>query len=623
MKPSTVIGELIVPVGIVAIIATMLLPLAPVLLDFLLVGNLVLAILLLVSSVYINEALKLSVLPTLLLLATLYRLALNIATTRLILGTGEAGEVIKAFGSVVVQGNIAVGFIIFLIITLVQFIVVAKGAERVAEVAARFTLDALPGKQMSIDADVRAGLINPEQAKEKREELQVESRFYGALDGAMKFVKGDSIAGIVITIVNIVGGLLLGVLAHDLEISDAFTKYTLLTVGDGLLSQIPSLLNAIAAGIVVTKVTSGEGKFLAQELISQLGQSVKVKSIVAMLCLGLSLTPGLPVIPFILVGALFAVSGLTQYNSPPQTQATPNFLPKAPALIAVEVSTALAKELSSRADLASEVDKLRQRLYDRNGIIFVRPTFSAFSSEGLIVKILVRGVCVEKLSFEKYSPDILSTILEKIFTLVENNRARFIDDIVTRRLLDHFDQESPELVSAVVPGILTQTQLTEVLKGLAAEKVSLRSFGQILQALAEFGPKFPGNGRRLLEEVRKELRAVICEEYCADNNTISGYVIDPLLDLSLMQTERDGAPFDPDLITKVADFVEQHKSESPLNLFCSSAARKLLKEGLEIRGQHVFVIAHEEIAEGISFQNKGICKLSAKEEQNLTLGLAA
>ena len=264
--------DIVMPVGLLLVVGCMIIPLPPAVLDILLCSNLLFALLLVISALHIRDPLKLATLPSLLLMATLFRLSLNLATTRAVLGSGHAGKAVEAFGSVVIQGSVAVGFVLFLLITLIQFIVVAKGAERVAEVAARFTLDALPGKQMAIDAELRSGLLDSETARRKRLEVQMESRFYGALDGAMKFVKGDAIAGIVITFVNICGGLLIGLLVHELEFDVALRRYTVLTIGDGLLSQIPSLLNSIAAGLIVTRVQVDESSTLSSDLISQLSQ---------------------------------------------------------------------------------------------------------------------------------------------------------------------------------------------------------------------------------------------------------------------------------------------------------------------------------------------------------------
>ncbi|NDC37695.1 MAG: EscV/YscV/HrcV family type III secretion system export apparatus protein, partial [Proteobacteria bacterium] len=331
--------ELIVPLAVLGVLASMLLPVPPGVMDFLLVGNLILALVLFLSTLYISDTLKLSALPSMLLLATLYRLALNIATTRNILSSGDGGRVVEAFGTVVIQGNLVVGVVVFLIITLVQFIVIAKGSERVAEVSARFTLDALPGKQMSIDADVRAGLLDMSAARVKRQDLQTESRFYGALDGAMKFVKGDAIAGIVITAINIVGGLAIGILSEGLVIQQALSKYTLLTVGDGLVAQVPALLNSLAAGIIVTRVARGDDASLAGELLAQIGQVRRVKVLSAGLCVLLACIPGMPALPFLALGIVLVASAwLTPSETP--AKALPQehlFTPRPPPLLRVEV----------------------------------------------------------------------------------------------------------------------------------------------------------------------------------------------------------------------------------------------------------------------------------------------
>jgi type III secretion protein V len=264
--------ELIVPLGLMLVVGCMIIPLPGAVLDILLCSNLLFALLLVIAALHIRDPLKMATLPSLLLMATLWRLSLNLATTRAVLSSGHAGKAVEAFGSIVIQGSVVVGFVLFLLISLIQFIVVAKGAERVAEVSARFTLDALPGKQMAIDAEIRSGTLDPEAARKKRADVQMESRFYGALDGAMKFVKGDAIAGLVIAAVNILGGLAVGMLIHKLELDVALRRYTVLTIGDGLLSQIPSLLNSVAAGLVVTRVQVDESSTLASDLLGQLAQ---------------------------------------------------------------------------------------------------------------------------------------------------------------------------------------------------------------------------------------------------------------------------------------------------------------------------------------------------------------
>jgi len=255
---------------VISAVGMIMVPMPTWILDILLALSITMGVVIILVSLYISEALKIASFPTILLIATLYRLALNISSTRLILGRAYAGEVIRAFGNFVVMGNFIVGGILFLIITLINFIVIAKGAERVSEVAARFTLDAMPGKQMSIDADLRAGIINMEQAIQRRQTIQRESQMYGAMDGAMKFVKGDAIAGIVITLINIIGGFIIGVVQRDMSFSDAIRTYSILTIGDGLTQQIPALLISVSAGIVVTRVTSeSELSHLGRDIITQ------------------------------------------------------------------------------------------------------------------------------------------------------------------------------------------------------------------------------------------------------------------------------------------------------------------------------------------------------------------
>jgi type III secretion protein V len=297
-------SDIVLAFVVIAIIGMMLVPLPTFLLDILLTVNISLSVIIVLISLYIPGALKISVFPTLLLITTMYRLALTVSTTRLILSTGDAGEVVYAFGNFVARGNFVVGGIIFVILVIVNFIVIAKGAERVAEVAARFTLDAMPGKQMSIDADMRAGSIDMEEGKRKRRDLERESQLFGAMDGAMKFVKGDAIAGIIVTVVNIVGGLAIGVLQKGLTAGEAAKKYALLTIGDGLVGMIPAILISTAAGIIVTRVGGEEeGSHLGKDIGGQLTAYPRAIAIAAGMLIGLGLIPGLPKVPFFILGA--------------------------------------------------------------------------------------------------------------------------------------------------------------------------------------------------------------------------------------------------------------------------------------------------------------------------------
>jgi len=308
-------GDTIVTGAIIGIILLIIIPLSPFFLDLFLVLNISLSVVIFLTTMYIKESLEFSIFPSLLLITTLFRLALNIASTRLILGEGgEAGAVIKTFGNFVIQGNMVVGFIIFLIIIIIQFVVITKGAERVAEVAARFTLDAMPGKQMAIDADLNSGLIDEHQARERRVKIQNSAEFYGSMDGASKFVKGDAIVSIIIIIINSIGGIIIGLMGPNaLNFDQIIEKYTLATIGDGLSSQIPALLVSTATGIIVTRNASGSN------MASDLSKQLSAQPIVLMLAGGtlfvINFIPGLPHIPIFVISGLFIYLGLMLYRS--------------------------------------------------------------------------------------------------------------------------------------------------------------------------------------------------------------------------------------------------------------------------------------------------------------------
>ena len=300
-------GDMVIAIVVVSIVILIIIPMPTGLIDFLLTINITLSLVLLFISMYINEPLQFSIFPSLLLITTLMRLSLNISTTRLILRDADAGQVIRAFGDFVVGGNAVVGFIIFLIIVIIQFIVITKGAERIAEVAARFTLDAMPGKQMAIDADLNAGLISEMEAKQRRKDIERAADFYGAMDGASKFVKGDAIAGIIITLVNICGGLVIGIVQRGMEFQNALSTYTLLTVGDGLVSQIPALLISTSAGIIVTKTASEAS--LGTEVSAQLFAQPKAMFLSAGVLAALGIVPALPQVPLFSLAIVLLFSG--------------------------------------------------------------------------------------------------------------------------------------------------------------------------------------------------------------------------------------------------------------------------------------------------------------------------
>src|SRR5215469_2248916 len=384
-------SDLILVACITLIVGLMIVPLPTFMLDIFLTANITIAITILMVSVYVSNGAQIASYPTILLITTLYRLALEISSTRLILLQANAGEVIKAFGQFVVGGNFVVGAVIFLIITLVQFIVITKGAERVAEVAARFTLDAMPGKQMSIDADLRSGSIDFKVARKRRQALAKESQFYGAMDGAMKFVKGDAMAGIIITVINIVGGLIIGVAMNGMPASEAIQTYSILTIGDGLVSQIPALLISISAGMVVTRVASeDESTNLGKDIASQILAQPKAIGVASAILLVMGLVPGMPKLAFLLLtlvtgGISYGLyqakrlkakseeekaNKLVQVVPPPS--ANPELVGTFPLILEVggELAPLVSMERKEGRDYFDKLVNLRNTLYRQLGVVF-------------------------------------------------------------------------------------------------------------------------------------------------------------------------------------------------------------------------------------------------------------
>src|SRR5919112_659036 len=307
LKKLSKYSDLLAAGAVVLVVVMMIVPLPAVLLDLFITLNISIALAIVVATLYLPRSLDFAAFPSLLLLTTLFRLAINISVTRLILLHGDAGHVVKAFGNFVVGGNVAVGLVIFLILIVIQFVVITNGPARGAKAPARFTLDAMPGKQMAIDADLNAGQITDEQARKRRKEISQEADFYGAMDGASKFVKGDAMAGVLITVINLIGGLVVGVLQQHMPFSEAIQHFSLLTVGDGLCAQIPALLISVATGILVTRSTSE--KDLGNDIASQVLSQEKAPMVAGVVICAFALVPGLPKLPFLMVGALFIMVG--------------------------------------------------------------------------------------------------------------------------------------------------------------------------------------------------------------------------------------------------------------------------------------------------------------------------
>lgn len=400
---------------VVAIVSLMILPLPPEVIDVLLGVNIAISVTLLMVTMYVGSIVSLSVFPSILLFTTLYRLSLNIASTKSILLHANAGDIIESFGELVVGGNLVVGLVVFLIITIVQFIVIAKGSERVAEVGARFTLDAMPGKQMSIDADLRANILTPDEARRKRATLAKESQLHGGMDGAMKFVKGDAIAGLIITLVNIVAGIAIGVMYHGMTAGDAANRFSILSVGDAMVSQIPSLLISVAAGVMITRVADdhddGDGTSLGSEIARQLGGSHRALYFAAVLLIGFAAVPGFPAALFVLLSGMLAFAGYRLQKGARRTTArgepvialqragakssTPSILPRAP-LFTCAIGVRVAPDLVARlapAALDRAFDEERAKLQEEQGLPF--PGITLWTSDALpasTCEILMRDV---------------------------------------------------------------------------------------------------------------------------------------------------------------------------------------------------------------------------------------
>jgi flagellar biosynthesis protein FlhA len=585
--------DLMVAFGLLAILSVMIIPLPPIMLDLALSFSLALSILILLTSIYINKALEFSVFPTLLLLTTLYRLALNVATTRLILTHGHegpkaAGDVISAFGNFVVGNNYVIGTVVFVILVVINFIVITKGSGRVAEVAARFTLDAMPGKQMSIDADLNAGLINEQEARRRRQEIEEEADFYGAMDGASKFVRGDAIAGIIITIINIVGGLLIGVLQKDLDLATAAKYYTMLTIGDGLLAQIPALIISTAAGAVVTR-SSKSGKNMGAEMASQLLFNPRAIYVSGGVIGLLALVPGLPTIPFLLMGGILGGLGwMTQMYKKeaaeiekkkveeaatgPKKENIETMLPL--DLVELEVGYGLINVVESdqSGDLLERIVSIRKQFALDLGIIVpsihIRDNLQLGSGE---YRVLIKG---NKVGGGQLKPDALlamdpgnvsdeidgiptkepafgldalwisNTLKEEAeaagYTVVDlpTVMATHLTEIIRSHahellgrqeaasLVENFKKTHPKVVEELIPDPLSLGAVVRVLQALLKEQVSIRDLRTIFETLADEATKTK-DIEVLTESVRKAMARAITTKYRTDEGMIPVMTLHP------------------------------------------------------------------------------------------------
>ena len=459
------IADITLTLAVVATVAVMLIPLPTPALDLLLATNLGLAILIVMVAVYVPSGLGFTVFPTLLLLTTLYRLALNVSSTRLILAQADAGRVIDAFGHFVVMGSLVVGAVVFLVLTLIQFVVITKGAERVAEVGARFTLDAMPGKQLSIDAERRSGAISRSEAGRRRQRLETESQFYGAMDGAMKFVKGDAIAGLAITCLNFAAGTTVGVVRDSLPVGEALHTYGLLTIGDGLVSQVPALLISISAGLVVTRVaTHPESSSLASAIANQVFANPKALLSAAAFLFLLALIPGLPALPFSMLGIGLTIVGWRLLRiERQQREARAAAASARPAPLTLELSPAVHRALHIKpASFATIMQSVNDDLVQTRGVHLPRPEVQSSAHlprNSLRLRIL--GVPGNVVSLPT-GGDVLPALQTSLQMVAKERAAELlrVQDVQAR--LDDASSEEPALVRAAlgaVPNIVTITQV--------------------------------------------------------------------------------------------------------------------------------------------------------------------
>jgi flagellar biosynthesis protein FlhA len=568
-------SEILAGLGVVGIVVLMILPLHSMILDLLLSFNITIAIIILLVSVYIMRPLDLSSFPSILLLATLFRLSLNVASTRIILlhgseGTMAAGKVIKAFGNFVVGGNYVVGCIIFLVLVIINLIVITKGSGRIGEVAARFTLDAMPGKQMSIDADLNAGLIDEGEAKERRRQISREADFYGAMDGASKFVKGDAVAGIIITLINIIGGLTIGVFQNGMSFSDAAQNYTLLTIGDGLVTQIPALIISTSAGIVVSR--AGAEKRLGSSIASELLMQPRAIAMAAAVLFAFALVPGLPGIPFfilaILAGSvayllLQAEKANIEEDKHAQAEVKPvENIESLPPLdiLSLEVGYGLIPlvDMQQNGELLARIKSTRRQIAQDTGIIVpaihIQDNIQLKSGEYSIslkgnevgrgemmvnnylamdpgsAEAEIDGIPTTEPTFGLPAfwirGDVKEETLSKGYTVVDNATVLIthLSDVIKRnahellgrqeaqKLLDNLKGNYPKVVEELVPNLLPLGAVVKVLQNLLKEQIPIRDLLTILETIGDWAP-MTKDIDALTEHVRHSLSRTITNIY--------------------------------------------------------------------------------------------------------------
>ena len=607
---STDSRALAAPILIIMMLAMMVLPLPAFALDMFFTFNIALSVIVLLTSLYTVKPLDFMAFPTVLLVSTMLRLSLNVASTRVVLTEGHtgpdaAGKVIEAFGHFLIGGNYTVGIVVFVILTIINFVVVTKGAGRIAEVGARFALDAMPGKQMAIDADLNAGLIGEQEARRRRTQVSQEAEFYGAMDGASKYVRGDAVAGIAVTVINIVGGLVVGMLQHDLDFSSALKNYTLLAIGDGLVAQIPSLVISVAAGIIVSRVASDQD--IGSQLLGQLFAKPQVLGITGAIITGMGVLPGMPHIPFLFLGLLLGGAAWTlakrarqseieqQQASAPQLAAPPEVEEATLAdiipvdTLGLEVGYRLIPlvDKSQGGELLKRIKGIRKKFAQEVGFLSpavhirdnleLKPSGYRISLKGVEVgqgeafpgqylainpgmvtgslpgaltsdpafglpAVWVDGGMREQAQSMGYTVvDAGTVIATHLNHLITTHAAELLGRQELQQLLDHVAGESPKLVEDLVPKTVSLSTLQKILQNLLSEGVHIRDLRSIIETVAEYAPGVP-DASELTALVRVSLGRAIVQQIFPGTQELAVMALDNRLERLLMQALTSGGP---------------------------------------------------------------------------------
>ncbi|WP_367299447.1 flagellar biosynthesis protein FlhA [Hafnia alvei] len=610
------------PILILMILSMMVLPLPPFILDLLFTFNIALSIMVLLVAMFTQRTLEFAAFPTILLFSTLLRLSLNVASTRVILldghtGGAAAGRVIEAFGHFLVGGNFAIGIVVFIILVLINFMVITKGAGRIAEVGARFVLDGMPGKQMAIDADLNAGLIGEDEAKKRRSEVTQEADFYGSMDGASKFVRGDAVAGLMIMALNVVGGLLVGVIQHGMPVGQAAETYTLLTIGDGLVAQIPALVISTAAGVIVTRVSTDQD--VGEQMVTQLFSNPRVMILSASVLGLLGLVPGMPNLVFLLFTA--ALLGIAYWISKREGRAAPSqaeqAIPEAPPVVEatwedVQLEDPLGLEVGYRlipmvdfqqnGELLGRIRSIRKKFAQTMGFLppvvhirdnlelspsgyrillkgieagrgeahpgrwlAINPGSAAGTLEGEatvdpafgLPAIWIDNALREQAQIQGFTVVEASTVVATHLNhLVGNHASELFGRQEAQQLLERVTQEMPKLTDDLIPGTVTLTTLHKVLQNLLAEKVSIRDMRTIIETLSEHAPT-QSDPYELTSVIRVALGRAITQQWFPGEGEIQVIGLDTSLERLLLQALQGGGGLEPGLADRLLEQAQQ------------------------------------------------------------------